>query len=112
MGAAGSPGVEVDHRSVGIHEGKPIGKPGDVAADLGPSEPLRVIPEGVPERHRLAAVLGDDEGCEAIRNPLRMTGSGFRSNVADEVVEVPQVLRRSRQKQGGSDQEEEGGAPG
>ena len=98
MGAAGGPGVQVHHRSIGIHEDKPIGKPGNVAADLGPSEPLRVIPEGVPERHRLAAVLGDDEGREAIRNPLWMTGLGFRSNVADEVVKVPQVLRRSRQK--------------
>lgn len=112
MGAAGGPGVQVHHRSIGIHEGKSIGKPGNVAADLGPSEPLRVISKGIPERHRIAAVLGDDEGREAIRNPLRMTGAGFHSNVADEVVEVPQVLRRSRQKQGGSDQKEEGGAPG
>ena len=104
--------MQVYHRLVGIHEGKSIGKPGNVAADLGPAEPLRVVAEGVPERNRLAAVLGDDEGREAIRNPLWMTGSGFRSNVADEIVEVPQVLRRSRQKQGGGDQEEEGGAPG
>ena len=41
-----------------------------------------------------------------------MTGFGFHSHMVDEIVEVPQVLRRSRQKQGGGDQEEKGGAPG